>query len=235
METTLYYFSGRGNSLKTALDLAQRIEDCRLVAIRHDMDAKDMTPRGRIGIITPVIDVGVPAYVLEFIGRLRVADRGAYIFAAVTNGGLPCAALNQIRRRLKRRGLALQAGFLLKFGREWDGGDEWRSRIDEIADIVRRGQKAAVRIRLRDRLLTGLGNSMARMLIPSEDKKFRVTGGCNGCGVCQSLCPAANIKLTDGRPIWLHHCTQCAACCNWCPQTAIEGTNLAARSHFTNP
>jgi MinD superfamily P-loop ATPase len=71
-------------------------------------------------------------------------------------------------------------------------------------------------------------------MIPSEDKKFALDGKCTGCGTCEKICPVKNIRLAEGKPVWLHACEQCAACFSWCPKEAISGTNLAARTHYTN-
>ena len=54
------------------------------------------------------------------------------------------------------------------------------------------------------------------------DKGFWVDEKCNSCGICKTACPCENIELKEGRPVWLHHCEQCLACIQWCPQEAIQ-------------
>jgi len=54
------------------------------------------------------------------------------------------------------------------------------------------------------------------------DREFVVGEHCNGCGICQEICPAENIHMLQKRPEWLHHCEQCLACLQWCPNTAIQ-------------
>ena len=72
-----------------------------------------------------------------------------------------------------------------------------------------------------DRLKSGLVN---RMFYPCfvADKKFFVTEGCNGCGLCEKLCPLNNITMVDGKPKWGGNCTQCMACICGCPKEAME-------------
>jgi ferredoxin len=60
-------------------------------------------------------------------------------------------------------------------------------------------------------------------LIYVLDKSFAANERCTGCGTCAEVCPAGNIKLEDGRPVWLGHCENCLACFNWCPKKAITG------------
>jgi len=45
---------------------------------------------------------------------------------------------------------------------------------------------------------------------------------CNGCGICEKVCPVSNIKMENGKPFWMHNCEMCFACDEWCPQKAIH-------------
>lgn len=55
-----------------------------------------------------------------------------------------------------------------------------------------------------------------------KDDKFTVSSACISCGACEAGCPLGNIRLTDGRPVWLGKCTHCMACITGCPESAIE-------------
>jgi ferredoxin len=233
MTNKIYYFSGRGNSLKTALEISKRLGNTTLSPIKHGTAAADLEDLDSIGIFTPVIDLGIPAYVLNFIDQLQVTNKQTYLYAVITNGGMPCAAAEQIRKHLKKKGLTLSAEFLLTFGIGWSGTEEWMQKIDWISEIIKHKQIQRSGLKLKDRMLT-MANPLAKMMIPSEDKKFILDENCNGCGICEKICPVKNIRLTDGKPEWLHSCEQCAACFSWCPSAAIAGTNLAARTHYTN-
>lgn len=60
-------------------------------------------------------------------------------------------------------------------------------------------------------------------LIYRLDSVFSVSEKRNGCGICSKVCPAGNIDMKNGKPEWTHHCENCLACCNFCPQKAISG------------
>lgn len=76
--------------------------------------------------------------------------------------------------------------------------------------------------------------SMPRM--GGSDKKFFVQETCNRCGLCEKVCPVQNIRLVDGRPAWQHHCEQCMACLQWCPQEAIQfGKATIGRRRYRHP
>ncbi len=233
MTNQIYYFTGRGNSLVTALELSKRLDSSTLIPIRHGVRHEIAEEADSIGIFTPVIDIGIPAYVLKFIDQLQVKDKNIYVFAVVTSGGMPGAAMEQLRKQLKKKGLRLQAEFLMTFGLGWSASEEWLSQIDRMAEIIKRKPSQKLKLAVKDRLLT-MANPLAKLIIPTEDKKFALNDSCTGCGICEKICPVKNIRLEDGSPIWLHSCEQCAACFSWCPNEAITGTNLASRTHYRN-
>ena len=234
MKNKIYYFTGRGNSLMTALELSKRLGNSEPIPIRYEIRHDNTEDVDSIGIFTPVIDLGIPAYVLKFIDKLQVKNKNTYVYAVVTNGGMPGAATEQIRKHLKKKGLNLAAEFLMRFGIGWTASDEWLKQIDRISEIIRNKQLQKLRPSAKDRLLT-MANPLAKLIIPAEDKKFTLNGSCcTGCGICEKICPVRNIRLENGKPVWLHSCEQCSACFSWCPSEAITGTNLASRTHYRN-
>ncbi|HWQ77233.1 MAG TPA: EFR1 family ferrodoxin [Anaerovoracaceae bacterium] len=238
MKTIIYYFSGRGNSCRIAKDLSKKLGDSDAIYMKRTNDTNDTTANGSvdcIGIVSPVIDFGLPGYVKRYIKALKVGGR-PYVFSVVTCGGMPCASMLQMKKLIKEKGLKLDAGFTVKFGPEPYSDREWKELLDGMALAI--SSKTAVppdKISFRDRALTALLNPIARSMIKGEDRKFKASGDCDGCGVCARVCPAGNIEIVSGRPEWKHKCEQCAACFAWCPEQAISGTNLAAKTKYRNP
>jgi ferredoxin len=149
---------------------------------------------------------------------------------------MPCATLSQCRNLLRSRGITLDAGFSIERKKD-EAAEALPSRIESIAQAVVARSRCVERPgSLTDRIvLTGIVNPLARLFVGAEDKKFRVSGACSHCGVCARACPAGNIALDNGTPVWLHRCDQCGACVNWCPNAAISGTCLAARARRPEP
>jgi len=234
VKNVIYYFTGRGNSLSIAKALAQRT-DAVLKPIRGDVQTAGLSG-GVVGLTFPVVDMGIPAAVRRFIMNLPEDNPPIYLYAVITCGGMPCASMRQLVKLLKRRGLTLSAGWQVKFGLEKMEDGQWNALIDDIAGRI--AERAPVELPaagMKDLMMTGLINPIARLMIHSEDKKFLVGEECAGCGVCAKICPVSNIKMENGRPRWQHRCEQCAACFSWCPKAAISGSCLAAKTHYTNP
>jgi ferredoxin/flavodoxin len=232
MKTAIYYFSGRGNTYHTARSLAERLEDAVPLPMSGGVKQGDFES---IGIVTSVVDLGIPSFVRRFIKKLKPVSPAPYVFAVITCGGMPGASMAQVKKLLGTKGFRLSSGFILKFGLEpWEDA-AWNEKMAEIAAIVKGKTHEAPEIRFFDRFFAACANALARVIVPAEDKKFTVSQDCNGCGTCLKVCPAGNIRLSDGKPSWLHRCTQCAACFGWCPRRAISGTNLASKTFYVNP
>ena len=69
MKTTLYYFTGNGNSLSVARKISEKLGDAELISVVSQMktDKAITAPSGRVGIICPVYDAGIPAIVRDFL------------------------------------------------------------------------------------------------------------------------------------------------------------------------
>ncbi len=53
-------------------------------------------------------------------------------------------------------------------------------------------------------------------------KLFFASDKCNGCSLCQRICPKRSIIMSGNKPYWSYTCDSCMACMNYCPQQAIQ-------------
>ncbi len=254
MTTTLYYFSGTGNSLKAAYDLAAQLGDAKVVSLAKAMQGNIDTSADRIGIVFPVYMWGLPLIVAEFVNAMPV-NKGAYIFAVATYGGMPCGTLVQLADSLKARGMELASGFGVQmpgnytplYGaiaekKQLKMFQKWNKRIAEIAGIVREGKKRPPEKNffLLNWLFSGILYKKMSPQIPEMDKGFWADDKCIGCGTCAKICPVQNISLEQAaekkKPAWHGKCEQCLACLQWCPQEAIQvGNKTAGRKRYHHP
>lgn len=113
MNLEIYYFSGTGNSLAVARDIAEKMGG-DLISIPSVMDKKSITTDADvIGIVFPVYYLGtvnIPLVVQRFVMKLDGIST-KYIFAACTFGGGAGSTLAILDEMIKARGGRLASGF----------------------------------------------------------------------------------------------------------------------------
>lgn len=110
----IYYFSGTGNSLAVARDLANKMK-AKLIPISWAMNNEDtvIIDADVTGIVFPVYHSGLPVIMRNFIEKTQFLG-DPYVFAVCTYGGLgPGAAVRYLRTLIRPHG-----GLLLRLGRE---------------------------------------------------------------------------------------------------------------------
>ncbi|MCK9364646.1 MAG: EFR1 family ferrodoxin [Syntrophales bacterium] len=235
MKTDLFYYTGTGNSLWTARMLGSAMGDAEIIPISNTSRDSVVSGAEAIGIIFPVHIWGLPRRVIAFVDALE-KNGSRYYFAIAVNAGQVAATLIQLKKRMQARGLSLSAGFELAMPSNyipWGGPGPKERQIRQIEvsrdKIGRIAASCAARKKLpvekgplwQNIFFTGL-NRLSFSRIPMMDRSFWVDEKCNGCGICKSICPSGNIDIPEDTPIWLHHCEQCLACIQWCPQEAIQ-------------
>jgi ferredoxin len=248
VSTTMYYFSGTGNSLKIAKDISKGITDCRLQHIAASMAHGDTTPvdTEKVGIVFPVYVDGLPLIVEKFLRGLRIHP-DTYIFAVANYGGAVGGSLLQADSILQEKGCRLSAAFGLKMpdntqilfppGSEEEQKEDFDNEIIEAASIADQFEKGIIAgLDLIRNAQRSMGTTWQR---PSFDPRkmaanFSTDDRCDGCALCEQVCPVNNIAIEGAKPRWLDHCEQCLACMQWCPHQAIqfgERTSTWGRYH----
>ena len=248
MKTTLFYFSGTGNSLKVARDLAAELGDAELISIPRALGEQIAPQAEHTGIVFPTYFGGLPLIVARFLRTLRPTG---YTFAVTTCGGMPGLALKQAAAILKSQGTALSAGFAVNmpgnytrlYGamparKQREFFAEEKPRVTQIAQVVQAG--ATHKIEKGSFLLNWLFALLYRYhFVPrahAKDRLFWVDERCDSCEVCAQVCPVNNIEMREGRPVWQHRCEQCYACLQWCPQEAIQASKKTPkRRRYRHP
>ena len=250
MNTILYYFSGTGNSLVIARNLAAALGNTTLVAIPRALREQGAFSADAAGIVFPVYAWGPPRIVTDFINS-RNWHGIPYLFAVCTCGGFPGGTLTLVERSLRARGGNLSAGFSIVMPGNYTAMygaitaakqqklfARSRARVAEIAELIktRRNQPVEKSFFLVNWLTTGFLYKFGMPKFKAADVKFWVLDTCTHCGLCVKVCPRLNIDLKDGRPQWHGDCEQCMACLQWCPAEAIQfGGSTQKRKRYHHP
>lgn len=109
----VYYFSGTGNSLVVARDIARKING-ELISIASVIDKESIkTDANMIGIVFPVYNQGIPFIIKRFINKVDNLGK-KYIFGVCTCGDSPCLSIECLDKLIKSKKAKLAAGFAVK-------------------------------------------------------------------------------------------------------------------------
>ncbi|MBN1837182.1 MAG: EFR1 family ferrodoxin [Spirochaetales bacterium] len=246
MSARIHCYTGTGNSLWVARLLAERLPGSRLLPLLPGPTSPDSSA---LVLVFPVHMWGLPPRVEAFV-QDPPADLPRCVFAVAVNAGQVVRTLVRLDRLLRRRGSRLAAGFSVLMPSNYapfggPGSPESqeslfsaaRRKVEYIAAVVGGGEDhPPERSSWWENAVFPPLNRLVAPLTPRMDYFFRADGRCNGCGVCARVCPAGNIRLESGRPLWLHHCEQCWSCFHWCPEQAIQYGRLTEnRTRYHHP
>ena len=253
MSHTIFYFTGTGNSLKVAKDIAAGLEGASVISMASSVDkATNLVPQGTVGFVFPVYYCGLPQIVHEFISMIDLSAT-SYVYVVCTYGAMGGngGCISQARKILKSKGKALNAAFYVKCVDNfilwtWDVTpmkkhsalhEGAREKAEKIAKIVLRKEN------YQDKsAMEYIGPMIFRhghylRTVNFDDKAFCLSGGCISCSLCADVCPTKNISLDDGQPVWgSKKCQRCLACLHLCPVACIQyGEATRKRSRYKNP
>jgi NAD-dependent dihydropyrimidine dehydrogenase PreA subunit len=243
LKNIIFYFTGTGNSLVVARDIAHNIEDTKIVSIVDAIKESHIElDYERIGFVFPVYFSCMPKIVKLFIKKLHF-KKGQYVFGVITLSAICEIALSELSSSVHEQGGILNGEFLVNMPgnniivhgsfpviiQRWLLKKE-KKKARYISDVVR--EKSTTPIKKGD-VLSRLTEKTLHKTIEEDFNKraqnFHVTSKCTGCGICENVCPVENIKIGDLQPKWGNNCEQCMACIQWCPNEAIEYSNKTTK------
>jgi ferredoxin len=224
----IFYFSGTGNSLFAAREIAAVLGDTEILSI-PDSFSTDLSSYERIGFIYPVYYVGVPLVVKKFIKSLNIPT-DTYLFTVATCGGSAGNGLTEMDKLLSAKGRSLDFGTLLNMGGNYillygkpekadTANAQTTKELPEIASAIRDKTKRSCG---KSNPFMSLATGLFRRSVNKTALKYTVSGACTSCGLCAKICPVRNIEIKDDKPAFGEKCEQCMACLQFCPQKSIN-------------
>ncbi len=242
----IFYFTGTGNSLKVARDIAKELENCEVRLITNFNESKIDEGYSSVGFVHPVYASKLPNYFINFLQTVDCTNsKEAYFYAVATQGGTSGNSLVNVNKLLEKQGIKLSGAFGVKMFANYvalynmkdnavAANEKSNVAIQSIVKTVR--GKVKTEIPTKENKIVSFASNLIAKKFAEKDKGFNVSSACNGCGICEKVCPVRNIELAGGKPTFKHKCEQCMACIQNCPSKALNYKNKTQkRGRYINP
>lgn len=246
MSDAIYVYSGTGNSLQIAKEIASRLE-CDVIDIPSLPDGPiDVSRYSGIGFVFPVHYYQSPPVVRDAMSRMNLTDKQK-VWAVMDYGTTPGNARATTFKAMEGTGAdvlfsvgyQMPENYLMMFKAPAEDECERMCSLvpgyaDEVCRMVRDGKRVEPESTFSGRVISFFGSPFYDLW--RNTKKFRVTDACTSCGLCAEICPAKVIRIEDGKPVWTEpKCLHCAGCINRCPAEAIQyGKKSASKRRYVN-
>lgn len=203
----------------------------------------------KVGFVFPVYFYGLPNLVSEFVDNLTLeSDSKPFIYSIITCDSAIGNADKMLEKKLKQKNLQLESSFsitmLSNYVIMYDTPDMEKQKLtiqdaeDEIENVIK-----LLEVNQKGNFSNhGFMSILSPIAYPiygiyRKTKNFNVTDPCNGCGLCEEICPSEVIKLEYRNPMWIKEkCSHCSACINRCPILSIQyGNSTLKRGRYVNP
>ncbi len=231
MSNILFCFSGTGNSLSIAKEVANKVSNTKLILIADVRNESiDLKSYERVGFVFPAYFGKLPPIVEDFIQKLYFYEHN-YIFSIVTAGARQGNAANDLAYYINKNNgtlklnynLSMPGNYIVMYG-AWPKfiQDIQLKNIQKKKDVI----VGSIKIKKENvKLSNGKKPKSLIEIMPDLSefaKDYLVNENCTACQTCVKVCPMANISMLNGKPVFGDECTKCMACIQWCTEHAIE-------------
>ena len=235
MDAEIYYFSGSGNSLAVARDVAAVLAG-KLISIGSLIDQDKIQPQAEIiGIVFPIYYEpfgGCPLIVRRFVGKLENIQ-ASYIFAICTYGSGGVTSLKYLAELIAARGGKLAAGFRVNMPENMGGSKintptrqqkmfaVWKKNVTALCETVNTRKTGGFDT---PNIFVGKAYALVKLLTPALIPYFKnMTLRHMGEFSASANLPYEDLMhRMDSSFVLNEKCTGCGICAQVCPVRNIE-------------
>lgn len=243
-DTVIFCYSGTGNCLDLAKNIARGLGGADIVMMRSAPVVTDVREAARVGFVFPCYGGGAPSDVLRFAKTIQVSP-AAYTFAVSQSAAYMGTGLSELNKLIPLRywrAVTHQCSCVWLFPHRLMipplSPEKAQARSEKLAaEIAAEIAAGTVSKKAPPKNVLNAGENKVWPLIAGKKvAAFRVSNACISCGQCARLCPRQNIRMENGRPVFGANCAQCLGCLQYCPKEAISiGKITEKREHYHNP
>lgn len=242
-ENIIFCYSGTGNCLDMAKNIAARLGNTDIVMMRKYPAVTDVREAKCVGFIFPCYGGGLPGHVERYIRDIRVSP-DAYTFGIVQCAAYKGEGLSRLNEIIP---LKYWAAVTHQCSCIWLFPHDLTMPKMSAAESQTRSEEYAKKFAddIRNRTFTGrkppkaainsLEHSGWPLIAWAKGQQLRANDSCILCGQCAKLCPVGNIRYTGKAVVFGDSCISCMGCIQYCPQEAINiGRITEKRERYHN-
>jgi ferredoxin len=258
----LRYFTGTGNSLKI-LDICREyfIQSNHTASI-SEINSHESSNLGSdiLGFCFPVYAFGIPRICRNYLQSLQPFTTKQKVFILITAGDSDEAgySVQECVQILQKKNCEIIYSEVIQMPINWTTAPipPFPPTKEEALEIIKSGVEQAKMS--AHNIINGIHQfhsfnypkrySKIRfykdyylfkyMGLQNLWRAFKVYDTCNGCKICEKVCPTKSITCTNKIPVWSNTCEQCMRCVNFCPQQAIYqsyGGDTKGKNRYYEP
>ena len=242
-ENVIFCYSGTGNCLDMAKNIAKRLGDTDIIMMRKYPAVTDVRGAKRVGFVVPCYGGGLPGHVERYIKDIKVSP-DAYTFAVGQCAAYLGEGLSKINEVIPLKYWAKvshQCTCIWLFPHDLMlpkmGAVEAQARSEHFAERIANDVKNMVVT--KKKLSKAIPNKVEHSLWPkiarSKGLSMKANDNCIMCGQCAKICPMDNIRYKGKAVIFGDKCISCMGCVQYCPKEAINvGSITVKRERYHN-
>jgi len=258
--TTIAYFTGTGNSFDAANNISNYLKYSELVPIISLLHLPTIDIKtDKLIIIYPTYLFTIPYPARQFIKKLNTTNIG-YLAAITTSENGNNLSWITLNRLLKIKNRKLDYFYEIKMPqstptgiRPTKGDEHWvesvsrentASLFENNKMIYKNISNDLINSTVQPVPAISVGNKLIESFISlisknnSSKLSFYSDASCTGCKICEEICPANRIEVSDKKAEWNQNkkCYYCFACFNACPNQSILLKNYSKKDgRYINP